>query len=173
MHGFPGGSVVKNHLQCRRCKWHMRCGFHPWVGKTPWRRAWQPTPVFLPGESQGQRSLAGCCPWGRRVRHHWARTHTPNSRLSKQNPAHQPRFLSSWALINTHFATCIPTSSIDVFRAVAVLILSAWTSSSSPIGSSAFEWASLLWGEILQKRWNTQHVGFFARCQRCIKHQLL
>ena len=34
----------------------------PWVGKSPWRREWQPTPVFLPGESQGQRSLAGCSP---------------------------------------------------------------------------------------------------------------
>ena len=33
-------------------------GFHAWVGKIPWRRAWQPTPVFLPGESHGQRSLA-------------------------------------------------------------------------------------------------------------------
>jgi len=31
----------------------------PWVGKIPWRRAWQPPPVFLPGESHGQRSLAG------------------------------------------------------------------------------------------------------------------
>ena len=31
----------------------------------PWRRKWQPTPVFLPGESQGQRSLVGCCLWGR------------------------------------------------------------------------------------------------------------
>ena len=30
-----------------------------------WRRKWQPTPVFLPGESHGQRSLVGCCPWGR------------------------------------------------------------------------------------------------------------
>ena len=30
----------------------------------PWRRKWQPTPVFLPGESQGQRSLVGCCLWG-------------------------------------------------------------------------------------------------------------
>ena len=30
---------------------NMRCGFHPWVGKIPWRRAWKPTPVFLPGES--------------------------------------------------------------------------------------------------------------------------
>ena len=33
--------------------------------KVPWRGAWQPTPVFLPGESHGQRSLAGYCPWGR------------------------------------------------------------------------------------------------------------
>ena len=38
--------------------------FEPWVGKTPWRRAWQPTPVFLPGESCGQRSLVGYSPWG-------------------------------------------------------------------------------------------------------------
>ena len=37
-------------------------GFDPWVGKIPWRRAWQPTPVFLPGESHGQRSLAGYSP---------------------------------------------------------------------------------------------------------------
>jgi len=36
-----------------------RLGLDPWVGKTSWRRAWQPTPVFLPGESQGQRSLVG------------------------------------------------------------------------------------------------------------------
>ena len=43
---------------------HRRHGFHPWVGKTPWRRAQQPTPVFLPGESHGQRSLGGYSPWG-------------------------------------------------------------------------------------------------------------
>ena len=36
-----------------------------------WRRKWQPTPVFLPRESQGQRSLVGCHLWGRRVRHDW------------------------------------------------------------------------------------------------------
>ena len=35
----------------------------PWVGKIPWRRAWQPTPVFLPGKSLGQRSLVGYSPW--------------------------------------------------------------------------------------------------------------
>ena len=37
-------------------------GFNPWVGKIPWRRAWQPTPEFLPGESHGQRSLVGYSP---------------------------------------------------------------------------------------------------------------
>jgi len=41
-----------------------RCQFSPWVGKIPWRRKWQPTPVFLPGKSHGQRSLAGYSPWG-------------------------------------------------------------------------------------------------------------
>ena len=38
--------------------------FDPWVRKIPWRQAWQPTPVFLPGESQGQRNLAGYSPQG-------------------------------------------------------------------------------------------------------------
>ena len=40
----------------------MRLGFDPWVGKIPWRKAWQFTAVFLPGESYGQRSLAGYRP---------------------------------------------------------------------------------------------------------------
>ncbi|XDA81174.1 hypothetical protein R6Z07F_011148 [Ovis aries] len=38
--------------------------FNPWVGKIPWRRKWQPTPVLLPGKSHGRRSLAGYSPWG-------------------------------------------------------------------------------------------------------------
>ena len=46
-------------LQCRR---HRRCGFSPWVGKIPWRRAWQLTPVFLPRKSHGQRSLGDYSP---------------------------------------------------------------------------------------------------------------
>ena len=60
--GFPGGTTRKEPVcQCRR---HKRCQLSPSVGKIPWRRARQPTPVFLPGESHGQRSLAGCSPWG-------------------------------------------------------------------------------------------------------------
>ena len=58
---------------CRRCK---RCGFDPWVRKIPWRRKWQPTPVFLPAKYHGQRSLVGYSPYCRRVRHDWGRTHT-------------------------------------------------------------------------------------------------
>ena len=48
--------IVKNLLQCRRPV------FSPWVGKIPWRGAWQPTPVFMPGEFHGQRSLVGYGP---------------------------------------------------------------------------------------------------------------
>ena len=43
---------------------HWKHGFDPWVGKIPWRRKWQSTPVFLPGESHGQRSLVDYSPWG-------------------------------------------------------------------------------------------------------------
>ena len=62
--GFAGGlSGEEPTCQCRR---HRRLQFSLWVQKIPWKRAWQPTPVFLPGESQGQRSLVGYCPWGRK-----------------------------------------------------------------------------------------------------------
>ena len=57
--GFPSGASGKEPAcQCRRR------GFDPWVGRILWRRTWQPTPVLLPGESHGQRSLVGCRPWG-------------------------------------------------------------------------------------------------------------
>ena len=60
--GFPGGSAVKNFLTRQEMQ---ETRLDPWVRSFPWRRAWRPTPVFLPGESQGQRSLAGDRPWGR------------------------------------------------------------------------------------------------------------
>ena len=55
--GFPGGKEFA--CQFRR---HKRRGFNPWVGKIPWRRKWQPTPVFLSEKFHGQRSLAGYSP---------------------------------------------------------------------------------------------------------------
>ena len=57
-------SGKESTCQCRRG------GFGPWVRKIPWRRKWQLTPVFLPGQHHGQRSLAGYSPWGhKRVRY--------------------------------------------------------------------------------------------------------
>ena len=54
--GFPGGANGKEPAcQCRR---HKSYGFSPWVENIPWRRVWQPIPVFFPGDSHGQRSLA-------------------------------------------------------------------------------------------------------------------
>ena len=61
--GFPGVPVAKKLSACRRRK---RGRFDLWMGKLPWRRKWHAPPVFLPGESHGQRSLAGCRPGGRR-----------------------------------------------------------------------------------------------------------
>ena len=49
----------------RICLEFRRPRFDLWLGKIPWRKAWQPTPVLLPGEPHGQRSLAGYSPWGR------------------------------------------------------------------------------------------------------------
>ena len=58
--GFPGGASGKEPAcQCRR---HERHWFDPWVRKTPWRRAWQSPPVFLPGETRGQWNLVGYSP---------------------------------------------------------------------------------------------------------------
>ena len=55
-----GGAMVKNLLA--KCRRQIRCGFDPWVRKIPWMRAWQPTPVFLPGESHRQRNLVAYSP---------------------------------------------------------------------------------------------------------------
>ena len=59
--GLPGWHCSKElTCQCRRLR------FDPWVAKIPWKKAWQPTPVVLPGESHGQRGLVGYSPWGRK-----------------------------------------------------------------------------------------------------------
>ena len=69
--------MVKNLLQCRRPQ------FDPWVGKISWKREWLPTPVFLPGEFHGERSLVGYSPWSHkeldtteRLTHTHTHTHT-------------------------------------------------------------------------------------------------
>ena len=51
--------------------------FNPWFRKSLWRSEWQPTPVFLPGESHGQRILAGYSPWDCKESHNWVTSTTP------------------------------------------------------------------------------------------------
>ena len=63
-----GSASKRTRPQCRR---HERQRLDPWVGKIPWRRKGQPTPVFLPEKSHGQRNLAGYSPKGCIVRHGW------------------------------------------------------------------------------------------------------
>ena len=83
-------------MQCRRP------GLNPWVGKIPWRREWLSTPVFLPGKSYGQRSLAGYSPWCHKELDttEWLTYITCHS--SKQGcHSHQrlqPSYMSWWAL---------------------------------------------------------------------------
>ena len=97
MGGLPSGSVVKSlpavpELQ----ETHVR----PPGGKILWSGTWQPTPVFFPGESHGQRSQEGCSPWGHRVGHdgsdlacthiHLGLTHGVNPRAGGQQGVGPP-----------------------------------------------------------------------------------
>ena len=100
--GFPGGPSG-TACQCRRRK---RCRFDPWVSKVPWRRPWQPTPVFLPEESHGQGTLAGYSPRGsQRVGHDWAteytHTHTHTQLLTKVFGAFEAKIMSSAQVIES------------------------------------------------------------------------
>ena len=93
LQGSPSNSVSKesacNAGDCLLCR---KCRFNPWVRKIPWRRKWQPTPVFLPGKSHGQRNLAGYSPWGhKRVRHNLAikqQQHTILDLNYQEGPSH-------------------------------------------------------------------------------------
>ena len=69
--GFPSGvSSKESACQCRKC---VRHGFNPWVRKIPWKRAWQPTPVFLPGEIPWIEEPGGLQSKGsQRVRCNWS-----------------------------------------------------------------------------------------------------
>ena len=78
-----------------------RRGFDPWVGKIPWRRQWQPIPVFLPGESRGQRSLAGYSPWGRKE--------SGTTERVQCSPGNEPRVPEVGAQIISHWIREVPT----------------------------------------------------------------
>ena len=80
--GFPGDTSGEEPA-CQSGK-RKKHGLDPSIGKIPWRRAWQPTHVFLPGESHGQRSLAGYNPRGCKESDTTEVKHTPQSRYANR-----------------------------------------------------------------------------------------
>ena len=92
--------LVKNPAcQFRR---HTINGFDPWIGKVPWRRAWQPTPVFLPANSYRQRSLAGYSPWDQSQTGLSTHTHhAPGAGDSTNHLAFHPPHLSDLSSNNS------------------------------------------------------------------------
>ena len=78
--------------------------------KIPWRRKWQPTPVFLPGESHGQRSLVAYSPWGRRVGHDWATilTYLPYLKRSLEVKILGDKLLNVWKVTFSSNRGCTP-----------------------------------------------------------------
>ena len=98
----PGGS--DRQRTCLQCG---KPGLDPWDGKIPWRREWQPTAVFLPGEFRGQRSLAGYSPWGCKesdMTERFSVTHSLSSVSHHQIfpiPSPKPLFMRSICLDST------------------------------------------------------------------------
>ena len=105
-------SKKKIYLQC------MRSRFDPWIGKIPWRRKWQPPPVFLPGKSHGQRILEGYSPWGhKRVRHNLVTKQQQHTSLVVE--------LRSSAQVSLHRASCCTV----FYHAVSIRFLKQRTGS--------------------------------------------
>ena len=103
-------SGKESACQCRRCRRHW---FDPWVRKILWRRKWQPTPVFLPGEFHGQRSMAGYSLWGSQtVGHDWACT--PLSiHTGMKKPTVASKGTSMWAC--TFILSWMPSTNCGLF----------------------------------------------------------
>ena len=95
--------VASGNESAHQCRRH---GFNPQVGKIPWRRKWQPTPVFFSGKSHGQRSLADYRPWGRRVGHDRA---TEDTHIYTHAPCKKP--FSFWITAVPFICSLSTTSS--------------------------------------------------------------
>ena len=140
--GFPAGPSGKESTwQCRR---HKRCEFDPWVRKIPWRRAWQPIPVFLPVESHRQRSLAGYSPWGsQRVVHDWnniACTHMlGKTRVWDKNMGRGRNGVEGEGVWSEFRALRFDISTIELYWFVKLSWVKLWTQAAMS-GEKWYEW---------------------------------
>ena len=98
------------NCQCRRCR------FHPWVGKILWRRKWQPTPVFLPRKSHGQRCLVGGSPWGHEKSDMTDHAHTHYSYQTMNNSSHKGSLL----LCLVYFLPCFVLFTFHIISSQAL-----------------------------------------------------
>ena len=92
-------SLVAQRLKRLPGMWEIRVwrpGSDPWVGKIPWRRKWQPTPAFLPGESHGGRSLVGYSPRGCKESDTTELLHSLNARLSCSGIGEPLKIVEQW-----------------------------------------------------------------------------
>ena len=84
---------------------HRRPGFDPWVGRNPWRRKWQPTSVFLPGQSHGQRNLAVYSPWGCKE------SNMTEHACTFCNAGNYARWVNKMEIyVNFEWTVCVPTN---------------------------------------------------------------
>ena len=110
-------------------------GVDPWVWKIPWRRKWLPTPVFVPGEFHGQRSLAGHSPWGcKRVGKDWVTEHAAGNLRCILVAAwiSHSLFLQRCALpFSPVMGLCSPRTKIllDIIAGARIPLTQAWTHS--------------------------------------------
>ena len=131
----------------------MGCRFDPWVGKIPWRKAWQPTPVFLPGESHGQRSLVGYSPQGLKQ---WISTHThAHTHTHTHTHTHWASLILSWLKIclqwrRPRFDSWVRKILLRKDRLPSILGLPLWLSKNLPATWETWVW-SLGWKDPLER----------------------
>ena len=133
-------SGKQSSYQFRRLK---TLGFDPWVRKIPWIRKWQPSPVFLPRESHGQKSLVGCSPWGCKESDTTEHTHMLSINISQSK-----EFLELTSFPCIHFdgfcplgrniSFCYNLSTFEKSRFLSVILSKALSLSETVSGSTVF-----------------------------------
>ena len=109
---------------------HKRLGFSPWVRKIPWERKWKSTPVFLPGKSHGQRSLASYSPWGYKELNTTECLNT--AQQSVMGSFLLPVMISGTYMITNPSFKFLSSCRFQLFRGACIIVLTNFTYSDSP-----------------------------------------